>query len=326
MDLNELKYCAKYPFTNSAKKLIAGMNLDFETISENDIDFAYQSLLNLLTKNYVNFKELENSKENYLRQYLISYPLSNMIINLSKSPYLKMKYARMKALQAKRFLNFESSEVFNKLSDELFQTHFEISYQDYLANLPKGEAFRLVYQNLKNGKITIDNYVLEALITEKAFNSIMKTQLVKIKYPKSIIYYAEDIKEKQKSATFSEDFGQVNMKAFPPCMRAITQKLMSGDAVGHIPKFVLVTFLIAIGMEDEEIIKIYSNQENFKRELTLYHIKHARGQGTSTIKYSAPSCAKMQTYGTCHRDSTCRWAHPLKFYKLTKDRMERKKK
>ena len=198
MDLQTLKYCAKYPFTDSAKKIITELGIDFNNLPEENIDFSYQSLLSLMIKKYLTSSDIENSKENFLQKYLIAYPVSNIIINLSKSPFLKTKYARMKSIQTRKFLEGESKETIQKLANELFEIeNDQISMQEYLRNLPQGNEFKLMYQNLENGKIGLNENLIKNLIAEKSFNLIMKTPLVKMNYPKSIIYYAEDYDELQ---------------------------------------------------------------------------------------------------------------------------------
>jgi len=326
MALEKLKYCAKYPFTGSAKQLISEMNLDFTNISEEYIDFAYQNLLSIMTRKYTKPNEIEISKENFLKKMLVAYPISNIIVNLAKSPALKMKYARFRSLQTRKFLGFENKEIIEKLSNELFDIkENKISYQEYLNAMPNGETFKLIYQDFGNGKIALNDYILKNLLSEKAFGSVMQTKLVKANYPKSIIFYADDIKEKQKSAAFVEDYGKVNTEAFPPCMKKIVTQLTSGEKVGHLPRFVLVTFLVNINMPENEILNLFRDQPNFNESRTKYHIQHAMGK-TGAIKYSAPACSKVVSYGVCYKDSTCRWPHPMKYYKLTKDRLERKKK
>jgi len=101
-------------------------------------------------------------------------------------------------------------------------------------------------------------------------------------------------------------------------MRKIYRDLQSEEKVGHIPRFVFSTFLGGIKMPLDEAVGLFKNQSNFNEKKTRYYLEHSYGLKSNKTRYSVPACSKMESYGVCYKDSTCRWKHPMSYYAKVK--------
>jgi DNA primase large subunit len=94
-----------------------------------------------------------------------------------------------------------------------------------------------------------------------------------------------------------------------------------------------LSFLHAIGMDSEEIMKLFSAAPDFREDMTRYQVEHITGK-TSGTEYSPPGCQAMKTYSICYNeDDWCRRErpdgsgryvnHPLSYYKWALKRKAR---
>ncbi|WP_417351705.1 DNA primase [Halobellus marinus] len=133
---------------------------------------------------------------------------------------------------------------------------------------------------------------------------------------------------------------------FPPCMKTLVRRTRSGEALPDHTEFSLVSFLVALGLDGEEVLtlldvdgaddstperegaggsdgaadssdKADSNDEsgaNERRERIETRVEYlTEGDGT---QYPPPSCATMKAYGDCvDPDERCETiSHPLSYY------------
>jgi len=139
-----------------------------------------------------------------------------------------------------------------------------------------------------------------------------------------------ELKDRYVSSYSQVELGEVNSEAFPPCMKAIIAKIQQGINVSHEARFSLVAFLHRIGMKNEDILNIFATVPDFRKDLTLYQIRHITGE-ISGKEYSVPKCATMRSFGLCIRDvakdDLCnkKWmTHPLLYYKIKKEALAKK--
>jgi DNA primase large subunit len=120
------------------------------------------------------------------------------------------------------------------------------------------------------------------------------------------------------------DSGPIVLEASPPCIKALLSQVKAGQNLSHPARFALTSFLANIGMEPEEIVRIYETSPDFDFELTRYQVDHIRGG--SGKDYIPPGCSTMETYGNCpeHDDLCKRVAHPLSYYRRNIKRQEAK--
>lgn len=324
-ELEDLRFYAKYPFSKEAKQFIEVFNFTFDKVSVDFLESAVSRIKNLIKGNnpVENLKSINSTKMmDYLKDLLFSYPVSNVLVSLNGDFFIKKKYARAVADNVYYFLQREGKEVVERLAvDFNFKKQdgfFLIPFVNYVNNLPKGVNFKLVNMPLDNGFVRVDYNVLAKLISERVFDSILKLRVDEKIVPKVFVEYAS-LLNSEKSLNDNLVSGPLDVQAFPPCMRKIVNDLQVDSKVGHLPRFVLSTFFASINMPIDKAIEYFRTQDNFDEKKTRYYLEHSYGKKGGT-KYSAPSCAKMVSYGLCFKDESCRWNHPVQYYKNMRGR------
>ena len=86
----------------------------------------------------------------------------------------------------------------------------------------------------------------------------------------------------------------------PPCIAHIMDMAKKGLNLPHSARFALVTFLKALGLDYDGIIRIFAESPDFDESKSEYQIKHITGELSGTEGYSAPECKTMKTNGLCY--------------------------
>jgi DNA primase large subunit len=323
--LQDLRFYAKYPFTKDAREYLDSLKLNFENVDVDLLDDASNRITSMSREGEL-LKEIDSGQEHFLQKWIISYPLSKVLATLSKNMLIKKQFARSQARLVNFFLNFENEETIAKIGKQLFDikekdNKYIVPFYQYLNHSPQGKIYKLVNQELRDGFIAVDKNTLSLMIAEYVFNSIAKTEVDAKNVPKLLLYYADELNKhkKYKEYTFSTaELGAADATCFPPCMKKVYAELQAGHPVSHNPRFVIATFFANVNMSIDQAINAFKNQPNFNEKRTRYHLEHAYGTKGQRIKYTTPSCIKLEAYGVCCRDDTCKWKHPLAYYKAKK--------
>ncbi len=319
-ELEDMKFYAKYPFSKEAKQFIETIGFNFEDVDSDFLEFSVERIKKMIRGNnpVENYKSIESTKMmDYLKDLLLSYPVSNVLVSLNDNFFIRKKYARAVADNVYYFLQREDKKVVEKLAEDFNfkkeNSFFLIPFVEYVNNLPKGDEFKLVNSRLDKGFVEVEPSVLAKLVSERVFQSILSMRVNEKIVPKVFVEYSKLLNSEKK---LEEELvsGELDVQAFPPCMKKIVSDLMTNPKVGHLPRFVLSTFFSSINMPIDKAVDYFRKQENFDEKKTRYYLEHSYGLKGGT-KYSAPSCAKMVTYGLCFKDESCKWKHPVQYYK-----------
>lgn len=337
--LDDFRFFAKYPFTEEARMYLKdSLKVDFENLEDKFVAAAAEKIeKSIRTQTEVNFgerlKEIENSKEPYLTTTLISYPISKVIVGITHDNYIRRRYAKAEAGSVNYFLQIDNEENIFRVGKQIFDIKkikddlYSVPFCQYLNNIPEGKENKLVNMEIDNGFIHINKDVLAKMLSGYVFNSIISTQrLDKKDVPKMFIYFADELLKKYKRKEFlPSDFGPVDIEGFPPCMKKIVFDLKSESKVGHTPRFVLATFFANVNMGLDNAVEFFKEQVDFNEKKTRYYLEHAYGKRAGRKRYNAPSCTTMESYGVCYRDDSCKWKHPVMYYRnMKKSFVERK--
>jgi DNA primase large subunit len=120
---------------------------------------------------------------------------------------------------------------------------------------------------------------------------------------------------------------RVVMEAFPPCIKRVYERVAGGRPASHIGRFALTSFLLNIGMSEEDIFKFFRSVSDFNERMTRYQVEHIAGTRGSGTRYAPPNCATLRTHGICiSSESECKGAvNPLICYKKKLDKLPKKK-
>ncbi|MBR2093020.1 MAG: DNA primase, partial [Candidatus Methanomethylophilaceae archaeon] len=104
----------------------------------------------------------------------------------------------------------------------------------------------------------------------------------------------------------------------PPCVKHLLDASLKGINLPHSGRFALVTFMSALGLDYDAIIKIFSESPDFDESKSEYQIKHITGELNGNDPYTPPECKTMKTNGLCYEpDKLCdKIHHPLNYYRI----------
>ncbi len=338
-------YLARYPFLKESKGYLKEIKL-----SEILQSPAYSRIRNL---------SVERVKASYTgkmprmvdkEERFLTYHLAKLVLVALEDPVITRKYANMErdALERNLNVNPEDADVIaedlglryrriNRIIEHQVY-HYELHFIDFIkyAKNFSTEDFMLINQVLNKGKVLLqrDRFIkiLREAFVDKFVEDVEKSKeysdLLK-RYLRRELDEIRNLKDEYISKYTPIEFGSVETDAFPPCMKSIMAKISDGVNVSHQARFSLVAFLHRIGMKEEEILKVFASVPDFKRDLTIYQIRHITGK-ISGKEYSVPKCATMRSYGLCVRDITkdklCAkpWmTHPLLYYKIKAENLRK---
>ncbi len=281
---------------------------------------------------------------------LLSYPFARILVSCIGDERLVRRYALSEAKAAYEKLLEDSStdtDIMYEMSEEFGirvdflpgeREQVQVPFVDYLrftANL-RDKRWKLVNRGLEKGMVKLRKSEFIRIIQEAIYERIKKDLPLNVPadickvlngYTGDIKKELEEMRKKFGDAGFDFESGSgflvKDPSCFPPCISYILSNLKEGVNVPHSARFAVTAFLLNAGLTEDEIIEIYKNSPDFDAERTRYQVEHIAG-GKGGVRYTAPSCATMRTYGNCvGNDELCeRVSHPLSYYKL---KLKRKK-
>jgi len=257
---------------------------------------------------------------------LLSYPLARVMVSCLNDDLLARRYALAEAKLAGRKMAGESLQDLLLLALDLDvhpqtdQASLRVHFSDYIkaAARMRSPGWRLVNRSLEGGWVAVTDRELARLLEERARDRVGRG--LPLPVPPVICERLRDDLERieeelsAKRAEEKVDLGEVTEGAFPPCIRVMLDQVAKGTNLAHSARFALTTFLLAVGMNVDEVVGVFNTSPDFDEERTRYQVEHISGKGGT--RYKPPSCATMATYGNCPgEDRLCRWVnHPLSYY------------
>lgn len=278
---------------------------------------------------------------------LLSYGVSRILVSLTKDAYVVRRHALAEAVRVKASLDVEDDpEVVVaaaedvQLRSEPHDGGFRMHFTDFLrlAVHLKAAEWKLVNRPLDAGFLVVPQKDLSRLVQE-ALRRRIESELPRpvsddlgVALKEELAAVIEEAKTR-KDAMQVDAFGEVDLALLPPCMKHILGQLQRGENAAHSARFAITSFLHAIGMTSDEIMKLFSTAPDFREDMTRYQVEHITGK-TSGTEYSPPGCQAMKTYGICYNeDAWCRMErkdgsgryvnHPISYYKWAVKRKAR---
>ena len=332
----ELSLISKYPFLDASKEYIKNNNLSIEELLDDSLYerarlTGVERLDNAFEKRDVGERSLVTESDNIME--LLSYPIARMIAVCIEDIYFKRRYALGEAIHAYNNLLNETTNFLINVSKEFnIDVNFDkdtnkisIYFVDYLHHAPtRYKEWKMINREMKNGFIQISHKDLARIIQE-ALRTRINNELDERKCSKKVYEtFSSDIKRIQNSVMIhrrnieAAPIGKLDTKKLPPCMKNILAAIQAGENVPHMGRFALVSFLHALRLSNNEILKTFSTAPDYEEERTRYQVEHITGYSSST-SYTPPGCDKMRTYGICPTeeiDDLCKKKrHPLSYYK-----------
>jgi DNA primase large subunit len=341
----ELYILAKYPFLPETGKYLKSQGIELDDLVSSP---AYES-----AREAGKARVLEAFVEGEIRDHqtgdelgatieVLSYIVARIIVSCTADELLVQRYALAEAVTIQRRLRTEPMEVIASISADLGlnlelsqDSKLNIHFSDYLAHSSqmRSEEWKLVNQEMTRGTVLIDKdqatRLIQHAIQEKIAGELplpVNDAIIDVFRP-AIDSVKNEIASR-KAQYEKESYGKVSFLRLPPCMKKLISMMKKGENVPHVGRFALTAFLHTIGMDNEEIVSVFSSSPDFNEHLARYQIDHITGK-SSGIEYLPPECETMKSRGVCFDpDSLCgrKWMlHPLTYYRVKGKKKEREK-
>lgn len=314
--IEELKTLARYPFLEEARRYVEKLGLTIEKMGEHPV---YSTAINLGKQRILNLSENkfrpESDEKINLELLILSYPIARIFINLIGNRILAARHANAEANLTYNYLKKENKKTVDRIKEDLkLKIKDKVDVVEYL-NLTKklikeDTRWKLVNRTLNKGQIPLTEGDDLILIREAVRQKVLEP--IKLKTPPESM--KKTLNELKGIFTMTMEEPEVEFldeKAIPKCISYIISLLQKGEA-NHSTRFILATFLIGLGLKEEEMLKIFSSSPNYNEEKTRYQLGFLMGQKSNT-KYTCPACVTIKSYGLCKAD--CNVKHPLQYYR-----------
>ena len=328
---------AKFPFLKESAEFAEQNNADLEALItspsfEPARERGVARVMDALESSEVTYKPLMNDYDRLIE--VMSYPYARMIVSMVGDRFLTKRYALAEAVRMNKILTGEDRETLLVVSEELGVTStvdadgiIRMGFPDYLrlANRLKSVDWKLINCDIPSGLVYLPQEKFSRLM-QNALQDKIESELP-LMTPEEYRRYLRGAVDKvsmaleEAKARYSPTGGEGMKNEFlPPCLVHILDMSRRGMNLPHSARFALVTFLHALGLDYDGIIRVFSESPDFNEEIAGYQIKHITGELSGTEGYSPPECKTMKTNGLCHNpDTLCQqeWMnHPLSYYRV----------
>lgn len=328
---------AKFPFLKESSEFAEQNSVDLESLItspsfEPARNRGVERVLNALEKSEVSYRPLMNDYDRLME--VMSYPYARMVVSMVGDRFLTKRYALAEAVRMNRILSGEDRETVLTVSEELGVTStvdadgiIRMKFTDYLrlANRLKSVDWKLINSDVHSGLVYLPQEKFSRLM-QNALQDKIESELPLMtpeeyrRYLRGAVDCVSMALEETK-AKYSPTGGEgMRGEYLPPCLVRILEMSRQGMNLPHSARFALVTFLHALGLDYDGIIRVFSESPDFDESIAGYQIKHITGELNGTEGYSPPECKTMKTNGLCYNpDTLCQqeWMnHPLTYYRV----------
>ena len=337
---------AKFPFLKESAEFVEKNNADLESLLTSPLYEparirGKERVLDALANSEVSYKPLMNDYDRLME--VMSYPYSRMIVSMVGDRFLTKRYALAEAVRMNKLLNGEDLRTVAVVSEELGITSsadadgiIHMGFHDYLmlSSRLKSIDWKLINTNIDKGKVLLPQDKFSRLM-QNAFQDKIESELPLMTPDEFRQYLKKDVESitatlEETKKKFSPTGGEgMKNEYLPPCIIRILDMSHRGMNLPHSARFALVTFLNALGLTYDDIIKVFSESPDFDESKSEYQIKHIIGELTGGEGYTPPECSTMKTNGLCvNPDNLCEqeWmTHPLKYYRAKSRKKDERK-
>ncbi|RDI73057.1 DNA primase [Halopelagius longus] len=203
-------------------------------------------------------------------------------------------------------------------------THYWVALGSYLTlqDADWGERWRLVNREVADGEVRVTRDELHRTLEEAVRRRVAEGLPFEVRGSPAGEEIADALEEEvsklrdllnDHDAAGSAAVETVVPALFPPCMKTLVRRVREGEAVAPHSEFSLVSFLVALGMDETEVTTLLNaDDEDAERlETRVAYLADADGS-----QFAPPTCATLKAYGDCtDPDERCETiSHPLSYY------------
>ncbi|MFA4907226.1 MAG: hypothetical protein WC602_03075 [archaeon] len=333
MPYSDEQFGQRFPFSRTAQRIVKQKGFGLEGIPENVLMLASEFvLLSAQDKPFVS-SEIMSHRE-LLEEEILAFPVAKILLSLIDRQWLSERFSRQLAKSAYRFIEGEKgkAELLLRLASELGikagfsgsrEEFAEMELKDFLSVSFRDEKMKLVNRRLAKGKITLSVDETASFVSELVFQNAYSSLPLETKgLPQRLRERAKELAaEMDKFPSRKKGFagmqlqGKLEPEAFPPCIADIYSRLLKHETLSFFQRFDIATFLIGIGLSEEQAIELFRSLPDYNAKLTAYHFRRIAGKGSSK-KILCPGCSKVKEQGLCLRTYECNGIFsPISFYK-----------
>ena len=322
--LSELEFAQKFPFSATGKRVIKELGVSFGGLDERAKKSAAERVKSAFKSKPYFQENLEGHRE-LLESEVLSYPLARVYVSVIGNERLFSGFAKSNEKAALKLLLEERGEDFKiRLARELGVEFEPAGRNGYAVSVPvflsagmSDDTMKLVNQRVEKGMVFLDGERFARLLSGIASIRILESLPVPLDgVPLAVKNEAFELGSgllARQRAVFEKISGKARPELFPPCMEKLYADLLGGKNLSHLARFDLATFLKAVGMQEGEIGRAFSNAPNYDEKTTRYQLKKILKGGRSGRGYSPATCAKLRSHALCI--AKCNVSHPVQFYR-----------
>ena len=332
----DTKRAARYPFLKESSEFADKNGADLDMLLTSDSyeparKRGKERVLQALEKSEVSYVDLMNDYDRLIE--VMSYPYARMLVSQVGDRFLTKRYALSEAVRMNGLLSKEDKSTMLMVSEELGVTStvdrdgtIHMKFPDFLrlASRINSVDWKLINSDIHHGIVYLpqDKY---SRLMQNALQDKIESELPLMTPEQYRKYLAQDVEAVKNALNdtkmkMSPTNGEgMKMDYLPPCLVRILEMSRNGLNLPHSARFAIVTFLKALGLGYDDIIKVFAESPDFDESKSEYQIKHIMGELSGGEGYSPPECKTMKTNGLCYNpDTLCEqeWMnHPLTYYK-----------
>jgi len=327
---------AKYPFTAEASNYIRSRNIEPADLTSPELlpilERAIERVRQAIFMSRVSAELIQEDVD------ILAYPTSLMLVSTIADDRARRRFAVSESKRAYELLRDEPPEKLlhiakgtfawdSRLIDrDLGGTHFdfELHFKDYVRNAARIHdlKWKLVNRVLSGGYVLLPREDYARLLEEEVQARILeRTSNGNLALPKELENHVEPLRAMLAARArhlASEGMPRaIVASAMPPCMKNLLSLLQSSKHISHMGRFAMAAFLLNIGTDEGELLKMFKAFSDFDERIARYQVEHIAGKRGSHRKYTAPNCNTMRTHGLCvNPDEICATiTHPLTYYR-----------
>lgn len=328
---------ARYPFFPEASQYLKDNGITLNDIVDSSAfaqarDAGRRRVMEALVDGKIH--EHTMSSEVDVMVELISYAVARIIVScVGEDSLLLERFSLAEAEMIQHRLETEdldfvidTAKLLGMDIERLNAVGVSVYFTDYLINSSqmRSQEWKLMNQIMDRGRVELNQKRLARLLQNAVKVKILGELPLQVNdhlietFTPAIEQVKAEI-ERRKAQFEKESYGKVSFLKLPPCMKELLDMTKKGQNVPHVGRFALSSFLHTIGMNNEQILALFSSSPDFREDLARYQIDHITGK-SSGIEYLPPECSTMKTNGVCFNpDSLCKrqWMkHPLTYYSV----------
>jgi len=327
---------AKYPFTTEAARYVSGLGLEIQDLLADEygsiLDRAEKRIEEAITSAKIS-REWQNRDVE-----ILSFPTAIMLLSMVGDDRLRRRYALAESKRAYEILRNDAPAKIIEIAENTFswkikqiektieESYYEyaLHFMNYLRNATSihEPEWKLTNRILTGGYVHLTKDETSRLLLEEIQRKILdRSKKTPLEIPSALASRIEKIRqmiEARKGLMRIEEVPRVAVyAAMPPCVRNLYDAIFAGRNLSHMGRFTLTSFLVNVGVGEEEIVKTFKAATDFDEKKTRYQVEHIAGRRGAKRKYTPPRCETLKTHGVCvNPDELCKQIkHPLTYYR-----------